>query len=210
MTKAILNAKEIKAETLAISKDVKSIGKRIHVHMVNIARHVLTHKDVSLAAHFLNTMFAASKDDAKRGTGILRVDAMRTWFGKFAAVSWAPGTNVSGKLNIRRFKEILGAMAAKDVTPEARAESEELREAVKGATVHPYNQLTRDNSDNWSGLDVLNLVEGVIKRAREKREDALKTEDSELRAKRLESIKNFDVIATLESYLKSSAPAGNA
>lgn len=78
------NYQTIKANSIAIAKTAKEVGKEIHNQCLVIAKFIAdpaNNGDVSLASHFVKLL----NNDRK---SIVRSDAVRLWFEGFAFCKW--------------------------------------------------------------------------------------------------------------------------
>lgn len=78
------NYQTIKANSIAIAKTAKEIGKEIHNQCLVIAKFIAdpqNNGDVSLATHFVKLLNSDGKS-------VVRSDAVRLWFEGFAFCKW--------------------------------------------------------------------------------------------------------------------------
>lgn len=151
-------AKALNNTSKQIGKDAKAFGRRIHTHLIAIAKHVLAHRDATVGGVFLKEMMDVDKEGNSRS--VVRSEAIKNWLEAFGFCKWVKdGDKQVMKINKKMLDAVSGNL-------------DETRKHFKEANATPWNKLTPEKPFNGFDLDaalkaVLTRAEAADKKARD-------------------------------------------
>lgn len=155
-----LNA--IETRSVELAKNVKSVGKDIHDHLVTIMQDIAKNRNTGIARHFLELLM--NNDKAGDSKAIVRADAVKIWLEAFAFVKF-PIDKAKGKRTDKLNKSMLDELKE----PAAMAAH------IKTAKANPwYAYTTAKPFDN--PLDIIAIIKGAVERAEKRQAAAAKGE----------------------------------